>query len=503
MNYWYTHNCSNPQAVADSSALSGYAVKFTSTGGGIYQRKGGASNNPTNYPNGSVMTVSGYVKSSVAGKVLRPNFENAGLNTSKNITCTNANTWYYFTHTYTITSHGFSTITFYGDSGADYYLKDVILEYGNKASTWTSAPEDVDSNIDDVKNSLNSFQNTVNTTFKDGIIEEAEAKAIAQHLKTLDAEKADVDKEYSTIYSNANLTGSAKTNLASAKTSFDSAHANLKSTINTVISDGRVSSSESASVTSTFNTYNTQLGMYKQRVQEALDAISSAKVDNIQIGGRNLFLKSDIDKYGMGFWISNGGTGSVEGTYIDGTRAIKVVGDSGIVYNSWIKLKRNTTYVYSMMMKASPNTLNILGNRPLHMWLNTTESSNHLEIIQSTSGTVPANTWTKAYVVFKTPNTQDVYYMRPFIYGIGNNNTVYISKVKIEEGTKATDWTPAPEDIDSDINNKVNNAVTELKVGGNNLLRNGNFAYDMTNWSVHDMNSGGTAKSVTVSSGGD
>ena len=147
LNYWYTHNCSNPQAVADSSALSGYAVKFTSTGGGIYQRKGGASNTPTNYPNGSIMTVSGYVKSSVAGKVLRPNFENAGPNTSKNITCTNANTWYYFTHTYTITSHGFSTVTFYGDSGADYYLKDVILEYGNIASTWTPAPEDVDSAI--------------------------------------------------------------------------------------------------------------------------------------------------------------------------------------------------------------------------------------------------------------------------------------------------------------------------------------------------------------------
>ena len=53
-------------------------------------------------------------------------------------------------------------------------------------------------------------------------------------------------------------------------------------------------------------------------------------INSIQVGGRNLFLKSDIDKYGMGLWINNGagGTGSVEGTYIDGTRAIKVVGKS-------------------------------------------------------------------------------------------------------------------------------------------------------------------------------
>ena len=149
------------------------------------------------------------------------------------------------------------------------WFANVKLEKGKKASDWIPAPEDVDKNINDVKDSLNSFQNTVNNSFKNGIIEQAEAKAIAQHLKTLDAEKADIDKEYSAIYSNANLTGSAKTNLASAKTSFDSAHASLKSTINTVISDGKESSSESASVTSTFNTYNTQLVVYKQRVQEA------------------------------------------------------------------------------------------------------------------------------------------------------------------------------------------------------------------------------------------
>ena len=96
-------------------------------------------------------------------------------------------------------------------NGKVWYRKPKF-EIGNISTDWTPAPEDVNSNIDDVKNSLNSFQNTVKTTFKDGIVEQAEAKAIAQHLKTLDAEKADIDKENSAIYSNANLTGSAKTN---------------------------------------------------------------------------------------------------------------------------------------------------------------------------------------------------------------------------------------------------------------------------------------------------
>lgn len=48
----------------------------------------------------------------------------------------------------------------------------------------------------------------------------------------------------------------------------------------------------------------------------------------------------------------------------------------------------------------------------------------------------------------------------------------------------------------------INNAVTSLKIGGDNILRNGNFAYSMSDWSVHDMSSGGTSKSVGVENGG-
>ena len=179
-------------------------------------------------------------------------------------------------------------------------------------------------------------------------------------------------------------------------------------------------------------------------------------VNSIQLGGRNLFLKSNIDQYGLGNWIGNGGgIGKVEGTFIDGTKTIKVTGYSGIQYNSFIKLKRNTTYVYSMMMKSSGSMI-VNSSNPLHMWLNTSETGGqHLEKVISASGNLEANKWTKVWVVFETPNTQDVYYMKPFVYGI-NTNTVYISKVKIEEGTKCTDWTPAPEDIDSVIDSKAN-----------------------------------------------
>lgn len=195
------------------------------------------------------------------------------------------------------------------------------------------------------------------------------------------------------------------------------------------------------------NTYET-----KTNVESKI----TTAVNNVQVGGRNLFLKSDIDQYGLGNWIGNGGgISKVEGTFIDGTKTIKVTGASGIQYNSFIKLKRNTTYVYSMMMKSSGSMI-VNSSNPLHMWLHTSETGGqHLEKVISTSGKLEANKWTKVWIVFETPNTQDVYYMKPFVYGI-STNTVYISKVQIEEGTKCTDWTPAPEDIDSVIDSKAN-----------------------------------------------
>ena len=47
----------------------------------------------------------------------------------------------------------------------------------------------------------------------------------------------------------------------------------------------------------------------------------------------------------------------------------------------------------------------------------------------------------------------------------------------------------------------VTNAINNVKVGGDNVLRNGNFANGLNNWSTHDMNSGGTSKGILVKTG--
>lgn len=54
-----------------------------------------------------------------------------------------------------------------------------------------------------------------------------------------------------------------------------------------------------------------------------------------------------------------------------------------------------------------------------------------------------------------------------------------VYRVKFEKGNKATDWTPAPEDVEADITTAVNN----IQVGGRNFVRNGDFSKGRNYWS--------------------
>ena len=64
---------------------------------------------------------------------------------------------------------------------------------------------EIDNQITDVEDQITDLGNSLGDAFKDGIINEAEALAIQEHLKRLDTEKADVDAQYTELYNNANL----------------------------------------------------------------------------------------------------------------------------------------------------------------------------------------------------------------------------------------------------------------------------------------------------------
>lgn len=156
----------------------------------------------------------------------------------------------------------------------DITYHDIMLVEGFvPPSSYSPSAGDVQAEIDDVKSALEDLNTTIDTTFKDGIIEESEAKAIESNINLLNSEKADIDAQYTKLYANTYLTGTAKTNLSSAKSAYNTAHSNLINAINTAIADGKATEAEKNNVDSKFTAYSTALSTYKTRVEEANKAI--------------------------------------------------------------------------------------------------------------------------------------------------------------------------------------------------------------------------------------
>ena len=159
------------------------------------------------------------------------------------------------------------------------------LDATNKAAAAQAAAElhadairtDLESQMGQLSTALNDFETEIGSSFRDGIIEEAEAKAIEKYKNLIETEKLDIDNRFTKIYADASLTGTPKTNLNSAKTAFDTAHTNLLASINAAIADGKTTATEKADVDAKFTAYRTAQGTLSTRFEEAITALTAAK----------------------------------------------------------------------------------------------------------------------------------------------------------------------------------------------------------------------------------
>lgn len=164
--------------------------------------------------------------------------------------------------------------------------------------------------VNDAKNAVNDLNDYVDGAFSDGIISEAEAKAIATYINTVTATKKEVDATYTTLYSNAYLTGTAKNSLYSAKNSFNTAASNLITAIQSAIADGKTTTYEKTNVDNKFTSFNTAyynlasaIEVANKSIQDKIkeEAVTEAKSDlDAQIGEVSKADKDEIAK-NMGY----------------------------------------------------------------------------------------------------------------------------------------------------------------------------------------------------------
>lgn len=141
---------------------------------------------------------------------------------------------------------------------------------------WPAAKKVIDDavrEIGETSKALTDFEGTVNGAFKDGVIEQAEAKAIEKYINTLNTEKADADAVYTKLYSNIYLLGASKTDLLNSKITYNGAHTELIKAVNDAIADGRTTVAEKNNVDSKFAAYKNAIADYKSKVEAANKAI--------------------------------------------------------------------------------------------------------------------------------------------------------------------------------------------------------------------------------------
>lgn len=211
------------------------------------------------------------------------------------------------------------------------------------------------------------------------------------------------------------------------------------------------------------------------KANNAQDTATNAqnKVDNLQVGGRNLFLESGMWTTLPTWWVSNGGGITLDKTVTyAGNYTLKTTVGKGIVgaKTGFIELDPSCVYTYSALIRSVDTEYHGGTISPLHFHCSKDKSDITAGIqIIAYNQTLVANTWSLLYLTFK-PNAK---YFRPFIY-IGNsaNCVVNIAYLKLEKGNKATDWTPAPEDIDNRFDaaeTRITQAETSIETTNNQI----------------------------------
>ena len=198
------------------------------------------------------------------------------------------------------------------------------------------------------------------------------------------------------------------------------------------------------------------------KAQAAQNSATSAnnKIDNLEIGGRNLLL----------------GTGTASGDVSNGAGS-KV--ENLDLYNGISGVKTNTMWserYMNLKAVASRGGFNIGDNLVASVYIKSDSNITCDVSFHRSTGTGNIQGSTKTYKsVTITPEWKQYWF--PFVADEGSlnrtdarieinkstgDNYVYWAGWKLEKGNKATDWTPAPEDVEDQIND-VNKDLAYFK----------------------------------------
>lgn len=347
------------------------------------------------------------------------------------------------------------TLSFYSDydTGVIPIVKNIKVEVGNRATDWTAAPEDVNTDIQTAQQTADNAQADVDAlatrvgTAETKISQNSEAialRATKTEVSTAKSEAISAASTDATTKAN-NALNSANTNTTNLLKSY-STTTEMNAAIQ-LKADGITSSVSSTYATKTaLETTNTNVTKANTAASNAQTAANNAQtsadaaqsdIDNLTIGGRNLFLNSELER--------------------STTRFIQIA-----TYDIFVDhIGEEVTISFDAVILEGGTV------RELQMYGYQSNGVSIGEVFKFT----PTTEWTR--FAFTTPikdwGILNETYTPGAIgfYDWAGENVFALRRIKMELGNRATDWTPAPEDMATSddvesVQSSVNNAEERL-----------------------------------------
>ena len=221
-------------------------------------------------------------------------------------------------------------------------------------------------------------------------------------------------------------------------------------------------------VNNTLTTYKTDLNLLKDGMSLRVAEITQVnnRLNGLQVGGTNLLYNtkdyqnwllsgtineddSSVKTRVLHLWVGNGRKASREST---------------IVSANTIHLVKGQQYTISLKAKyysATPTGQEV-GGRSLRMFSKYTDQHGGGGFLLTDKLT---DQWKKYSCIFTSDTTGDYDAWRVIDWVDGNfpGGSIFVAEIKIEEGNKATDWSPAPEDATNAIDD-VNAKYSSLNI---------------------------------------
>lgn len=200
--------------------------------------------------------------------------------------------------------------------------------------------------------------------------------------------------------------------------------------------------------------------------------------EGIEVGGRNLLLNSSFTKNADKWYIDTAGAYR-EYTTKDGKKChhlhVNSLKNTQVCRQNILdKLEPNTTYTMSGWVFTEnivKGTTNYFLAYYIDGYYNNNGTSTWFGLVNTS---IPVNNgkWQYLTTTFTTDTTKlkSATAVNAYIFSRDFTGDLYFYDIKLEKGNKATDWTPAPEDVDASINEAAKTATNFMELTSNGLV---------------------------------